>query len=103
MPSKSPRIKSDIIDSYEDKLDFDALFNLSFRQVESLYQVLSREKEKKMGGKPYSAYSLKKARLLSLNVADLLHIFRQKSIQWEKDRKKERDETRKIKDSPSDK
>jgi hypothetical protein len=98
MPSKSPRIKSDVINAYEDQLDFDALFNLSFRQVEALYQVLAREKEKKMGGKPYSAYSLKKARLLSLNVADLLHMFRQKSIQWEKERKKERDETRKSKD-----
>ena len=94
MPTKSPRIKPDVIKSYETTLDFDMLFNLCYRQVEQLYETLHKEREKKMGGRPYSAYSLKKARLLSLNVAELLHMFRSKSIEWEKARKKEKDEAR---------
>lgn len=97
MPQKSPRIKPDVIKSYETTLDFDMLFNLSLQQVEILYDTLRREKEKKLGGKPYSAYSLKKARLVSLNVAELLHMFRGKSIEWEKTRKHEKDEARKSK------
>lgn len=99
MSTRSPRIKPDVMKSYETTLDFDMLFNLSLQQVEQLYDILHKEKEKKLGGRPYSAYSLKKARLLSLNVAELLHMFRSKSIEWEKSRKKEKDEARQSKNS----
>lgn len=97
MASKSPRIRPEDIEKYQTALDFDQLFALSLDQVEILYDTLRREKEKKRGGKPYSAHALKKARLVSLNVSDLLHMFRGKSIDWEKQRKREKDEARQNK------
>lgn len=97
----SLRIKEETIKQYGKTLSFDELFNLTLQQIEYINDVLQREKEKKMGGKSYSAHSLKKARLLSLNIADLLHIFRTRSIEWEKERKKEKDGTQKTDDSAS--
>lgn len=95
----SPRINEETMKQYQKTLDFDMLFNLTLQQVEILFEIMKREKEKKLGGKTYSAYSLKKARLISLNVQDLLHMFRMKSIGWEKERKKEKDGTRKSQNS----
>lgn len=80
----SARIRKPQMEVYKNKVDFETLFNVTFKEMETLFYVMAQQRQKRISGKNYSICSMKKIRILSMNVRELLQAFRWQSKIWEK-------------------
>lgn len=78
------RISKQKLEEYKNNVDFETLFTLTLKQVETLFYIMSQQRQKRLAGGNYGITSMHKIRVLANNIKHLLILFRWQCKAWEK-------------------